>query len=70
MAVHTRVFPLLEVEDGTTWRFTADHPGDPVAPYLQRDGRFRRLTEEQVERIQATVDARWKALEHRVANGT
>jgi 2-oxoisovalerate ferredoxin oxidoreductase beta subunit len=70
MAVRTRVFPLLEVEDGTTWRFTADHPGEPVAPYLQRQGRFRHLTEEQTDCIQANVDARWKALEHRVANGT
>jgi pyruvate ferredoxin oxidoreductase beta subunit len=52
MAVRTRIFPLMEVENGATWRFTVDHPGDPVAPYIQRQGRFRHLKPEQVEQIQ------------------
>lgn len=70
MAVHNRVFPLMEVEDGARWRFTAEHRGDPVEPYLRMQGRFGHLTDEQIKGIQATVDARWEVLERRVANGT
>jgi len=69
MAVRTRVFPLLEVENGTTWRFTGEHPGDPVAPYVRRQARFKHLTDEQIEGIQREVDLRWEMLEKRVRYG-
>jgi pyruvate/2-oxoacid:ferredoxin oxidoreductase beta subunit len=69
MAVRSRVFPLLEVVGGERWRFTVDHPGDPVEPYLRRQGRFRHLTHEQICAIQAEVDARWRVLERRVQPG-
>ena len=65
-AVNTRVFPLLEIEDGTRWRFTFDPPQEPVAEYVRRQGRFRHLTEEQIGHIQGEVDERWKMLERRV----
>jgi pyruvate/2-oxoacid:ferredoxin oxidoreductase beta subunit len=67
MAVAARVFPLLEVEWGERWRLTAEHPGEPVARYLERQGRFQHLTAEQTARIQAQVDARWRSLERRIA---
>jgi pyruvate/2-oxoacid:ferredoxin oxidoreductase beta subunit len=70
MAVRTRVFPLMEVRDGTDWRFTVEHPGDPIEPYLRMQGRFRHLTDEQVERIQSEVNARWQMLQRRVDCGT
>ena len=70
LAVLNRVFPLMEVEHGHTWRFTADHPGDPVEPYIRSQGRFRHLTDEQIARIQDEVDARWKVLQNRVRHGT
>ncbi len=70
MAVRTRVFPLVEVEHGQRWRLTADHPGDPVEPYIRRQGRFRHLTPEQIRSVQADVDARWETLTRRVAYGT
>jgi pyruvate ferredoxin oxidoreductase beta subunit/2-oxoisovalerate ferredoxin oxidoreductase beta subunit len=69
-AVRTRVFPLFEVENGQRWRFTTDHPGDPVEPYLRRQGRFRHLTPEQVRRIQSEVDARWETLKRSVESGS
>jgi len=65
-AVNTRVFPLLEIEDGTRWRFTIDHPHEPVAEYVRRQGRFRHLNEEQIAHSQVEVDERWKMLEGRV----
>ena len=63
MAVQSRVFPLLEVEDGVRWRFTADHAGDPVLPYVRAQGRFRHLDDAAVARIQEDVDARWNHLD-------
>jgi pyruvate/2-oxoacid:ferredoxin oxidoreductase beta subunit len=66
MAVQSRVFPLVEVEDGERWRITLEPKGDPVAPYIQRQGRFRHLTAAQVAAIQEQVDAHWRALVARV----
>lgn len=68
-AVRTRVFPLYQVEKGQRWRFTASHPGDPVAPYFRRQGRFGNLAPEQVRHLQSEVDARWEALKRRVEAG-
>ncbi|HEY6868043.1 MAG TPA: thiamine pyrophosphate-dependent enzyme, partial [Candidatus Eisenbacteria bacterium] len=68
MAVACRVFPLLEVEGGERWRLTLNPPRQPVAPYLARQGRFRHLTPEQVARVQSDIDARWAALERRLAS--
>jgi pyruvate/2-oxoacid:ferredoxin oxidoreductase beta subunit len=67
MAVRSRVFPLLEVEDGLRWRFTAEHPGDPIAPYIRAQGRFRHLDDAAIERIQAEIDGRWEYLSKQVA---
>ena len=46
--------------------FTMVPKGDPVAPYIKRQGRFRHLTAAQIVSIQEQVDARWRALEARV----
>ncbi|MFI5370677.1 MAG: 3-methyl-2-oxobutanoate dehydrogenase subunit beta [Candidatus Eisenbacteria bacterium] len=70
MAVHTRVFPLIEVENGQHWRFSMEHPAMPVEPYIRRQGRFRHLTDEQIRHIQSETDARWARLEKRVRYGT
>lgn len=66
MAVQSRVFPMLEVEDGQRWRFTMDHAAEPVEPYLRRQGRFRHLSAEQVSHIQAGIDAHWQQLVRRM----
>jgi pyruvate/2-oxoacid:ferredoxin oxidoreductase beta subunit len=70
MAVKTRIFPMLEVENGSTWKFSMDHPGDPIGPYIRKQGRFRHLTDEDIERIQGEIDARWDVLVNRVEHGT
>ena len=69
-AVRTRVFPLYEVEKGQRWRFTTEHPGDPVEPYIRRQGRFGNLTPEQVRHVQSEVDARWEMLKRRIEAGS
>ena len=62
MAVQARVFPLVEVVNGEHWSFSMEHRGDPIAPYIRRQGRFRHLTDEQVAVMQEQVDARWESL--------
>jgi pyruvate/2-oxoacid:ferredoxin oxidoreductase beta subunit len=69
-AVHCRVFPLIEVEDGQRWKFSMDHPAEPVEAYVRRQGRFKHLTDEQIRYIQAETDARYARLEKRVKYGT
>ncbi len=69
MAVQARVFPLLEVEDGIRWRFTMEHRGDPVEPYIRRQGRFRHLDGEAIVHIQQETDERWARLVKRVESG-
>jgi pyruvate/2-oxoacid:ferredoxin oxidoreductase beta subunit len=68
-AVRNRAFPLYEVEDGLRWRVTAEHPGEPVEPYLARQERFRGLSAAQIRLVQAGVDARWEVLQRRVQHG-
>jgi pyruvate ferredoxin oxidoreductase beta subunit/2-oxoisovalerate ferredoxin oxidoreductase beta subunit len=69
-AVQNRIFPLMEVEDGSRWRFTVDHPGESVVPYLRKQGRFRHLTDEDLATIQSEVDRKWEVLKRRVEFGT
>ncbi len=69
-AVNTRVFPLVEVVDGQHWRFTHEHPGDPVEPYVRRQGRFKHLTDAQIAHIQDETNTRWARMEKRVKYGT
>ena len=70
MAVQNRIFPLVEVEDGARWRFTLDHAGDPVEPYIRKQGRFRHLDGDAILKIQSDVDTRWEVMKKRVEHGT
>jgi hypothetical protein len=40
--------------------------GDPVEPYIRAQGRFKHLSDEDIARIQADVDARYEYLERMV----
>ncbi len=62
MAVETKVFPLFEIEDGERWTINYWPEGRPVLDYLKMQGRFRHLTEEQVDYIQRFVDHEWEKL--------
>ena len=61
LAVDSRMFPLLEIEDGVKW--TVNMPTKPkdikIKDYLEMQGRFRHLKEKDVDHIQAFVDKRW-----------
>jgi pyruvate ferredoxin oxidoreductase beta subunit/2-oxoisovalerate ferredoxin oxidoreductase beta subunit len=62
LAVQTGVFPLYEVEDGS--RYTLNDPPKtrPVREYLQAQGRYRGLSDEDVDELQREVDAGWARL--------
>jgi pyruvate/2-oxoacid:ferredoxin oxidoreductase beta subunit len=68
MAVENRVFPLLEIENGTRWRLTRESPGGSVAPYIRAQGRFRHLDDTAIARIQEDVDARWEHINRMIAS--
>ncbi len=70
LAVETRVFPLYEVVDGVEWRITHAPAPRPVAEYLSLQGRFGRLSADQVERVQREVDDEYALLARRCAEAT
>jgi pyruvate ferredoxin oxidoreductase beta subunit len=57
LGVDTWAWPLYEVEEGIL-RMSRKPEQKPVTEYLKAQGRFRRLSDEQVEYVQATVDER------------
>jgi pyruvate/2-oxoacid:ferredoxin oxidoreductase beta subunit len=62
LAVRTRLFPLLEIFGGVEYRVFKDFEPAPVKSYLELQGRFSHLTEEEVARIQREVDQDWEIL--------
>jgi pyruvate ferredoxin oxidoreductase beta subunit len=62
LAVETRVFPLYEIKEGVlTFTQRVDNP-KPVEEYLTQQGRFKHLTEEEIKKMQAYVNARYEFL--------
>ncbi len=62
LAVETKIFPLFEVEDGTTFTMNKEPEGIPVEEYIKIQGRFKLLTPDQIVGIQKEVDKDWKRL--------
>ena len=61
LAVQTNVFPLYEVENGIS--YTLNYKGNrEVNDYLEIQGRFKHLGEEDIIRIQGLIDEDWKLL--------
>ena len=61
MAFHSKVFPLYEIEHGN-YSLSFEPKGVPVKDYLQAQGRFRKLTEKDIDLIQKDVDQNWEKL--------
>ena len=57
LQVDTWAWPLYEVEKGVL-NMSRKPEQKPVTEYLKAQGRFRRLSEEQIEYVQTTVDER------------
>ena len=62
LAVLSRVFPLLEVENGKTYRLNPMGEKAPVREYIRLQGRFKSFTDAEVEKLQRDVDGAWDAL--------
>lgn len=62
LAVETKIFPLLEIEDGERYTINYRPKGLAVEEYLKLQGRFKHLTKEQVAIIQNFVDRNWQRL--------
>ncbi|GEM_PF-6186908 len=64
LALATRVFPLYEIENGVL-KFNQKvekENAKPVKEYLQTQGRFKHLSENEIEQIQKYVDERYDFL--------
>ncbi len=62
LAVKSRVFPLIEVENGEKYKITVNPKPAPVSEYIKLQGRFRHIGEKDIEQIQKNVDRNWKKL--------
>ncbi|MBN1940748.1 MAG: pyruvate synthase subunit beta [Candidatus Diapherotrites archaeon] len=62
LAIQTRVFPLYEIENGVLTFNQKIEEKKPVKEYLQLQGRFKHLSEEEAQKIQDYVDARYAYL--------
>jgi pyruvate ferredoxin oxidoreductase beta subunit/2-oxoisovalerate ferredoxin oxidoreductase beta subunit len=67
LAVDCGVFPLYEVENGEHYRLTQQTRTQPVEAYLAQQKRYRHLTGEEVESMQADVDREWERLQHKAS---
>jgi len=67
LAVQTGIFPLYEIEYGR-YRLNADPPKlKPIEEYLKLQGRYRHLTDKQVQRIQEMVNEDYVKLKEKAA---
>lgn len=69
LAVHSNVFPLYEVDDGYRYTISIQPKKVPVRDYLKYQGRFKHLSEEQIELIQQAADRKWDILMKKVEMG-
>lgn len=67
LAVESRVFPLMEIEDGLRYHLCAVINPVPVSEYLRLQDRFRYLDDVARQLIQQQVDADWRRLEQLAA---
>lgn len=62
MAVQTNIFPIYEVEDGLRYTINFMSKGYLVKEYFKLQGRFKHLTEMDLDQIQAMVNDDWDLL--------
>lgn len=62
MAVQTNIFPIYEVEDGLRYTINFMSKGYLVKEYFKLQGRFKHLTEKDLDQIQEMVNDDWDLL--------
>jgi pyruvate/2-oxoacid:ferredoxin oxidoreductase beta subunit len=68
-AVETNIFPLYEIIDGTDFTITHESKNLPVETYLSLQGRYKHLTDKEIQEIQRETDRLWSVLRAKAANG-
>ncbi len=63
LAVRSRVFPLYEIFNGERWVVNADPEPARLEEYLQMQGRFKHLKQEQVDDMKKNVEKEWELLQ-------
>jgi pyruvate ferredoxin oxidoreductase beta subunit len=67
LAVETGIFPLYEVENGR-YKLNIDRPKlKPVEEYLKLQGRYRHLTDKEIQEIQERANEEYAKLKAKVA---
>lgn len=59
LAIDTGIIPVYEIEKGVPKLTYVPKKRKPVREYLKIQGRFHHLTEEDIERIQQSIDRMW-----------
>jgi pyruvate/2-oxoacid:ferredoxin oxidoreductase beta subunit len=67
MAVQTNIFPLYEVEDGVHYAINFTPKGYLVKEYFHLQGRFKHLTESDLNQIQEMVNEDWELLQKKAS---
>ena len=62
LAVLSRIFPLLEVENGRAYRLSPMGEKTPVKEYIRLQGRFKAFDDAELDELQRDVDEAWGAL--------
>jgi len=62
MAVQTNIFPLYEVEDGLRYTINYKPREYLVREYFRLQGRFKQLTDQDLDQIQQMVNEDWELL--------
>ena len=68
MAVQTNIFPLYEVEDGLRYTINYKPKEYLVREYFKLQGRFKHLTDQDLDQIQQMVNEDWELLLHKAGN--
>lgn len=61
LAVQTGVYPIYEIEEGVV-KMSMDLKNKPVSEYLQKQGRFKHISPEEIKEIQAYVDKEYERI--------
>jgi pyruvate/2-oxoacid:ferredoxin oxidoreductase beta subunit len=59
MATDAKIFPIFEVFNGKEYRMNILPKGIPVIKYMRLQGRFKHLTDQDINAYQKEVDARY-----------